>query len=65
MRFAKILRFGGKRANVGLDLYNMFNANTATAYESVFDPSTNGARWMRPSGVLLPRFVRVNVQLDF
>lgn len=65
MRFAKILRFGSRRANIGLDLYNMFNSNTPTAYEQVFDPGTNGARWMQPTGVLLPRFVRVNVQVDF
>jgi hypothetical protein len=65
MRFAKILRFGKTRTNVGLDLYNLFNANTATMYETVYDPATNGARWMQPTAVLLPRFVRVNMQFDF
>jgi hypothetical protein len=65
MRFAKILRFGKMRANVGLDLYNLFNANTPTTYETVYDPATNGARWMQPTAVLLPRFMRVNVQVDF
>jgi len=65
MRFAKILRFGSKRANVGVDIYNMLNANTPTAYESAYDFATNGARWMQPSGVLLPRFVRLNLQFDF
>jgi hypothetical protein len=43
----------------------MFNANTPTRYESVYDPATNGERWMQPTGVLAPRFVRVNMQLDF
>jgi hypothetical protein len=65
MRFAKILRFGTTRTNVGLDLYNLFNVNTPTVYETVYDPATNGARWMQPTAVLLPRFVRVNVQFDF
>ena len=65
MRFAKILRFGRTRTNVGMDLYNVFNANTPTTYETVYDPATNGARWMRPTAVLLPRFVRFNVQVDF
>ena len=65
MRFAKVLRFGRTRTNVGLDLYNLFNANTATTYETVYDPATNGARWMQPTAVLLPRFARVNVQIDF
>jgi hypothetical protein len=65
MRFSKILRFGHTRTNVGVDLYNMFNANTPTAYESVYDPATNGARWMQPTAVLSPRFVRLNMQVDF
>jgi hypothetical protein len=65
MRFAKVLRFGRSRANVGLDLYNLLNVNTPTTYETVYDPATNGARWMQPTAVLLPRFVRVNVQFDF
>jgi len=65
MRFAKVLRFGKTRTNVGLDLYNLFNANTPTTYETVYDPATNGARWMQPTAVLLPRFMRVNVQFDF
>ncbi len=62
MRFAKILRFGTTRTNVGLDL---FNVNTPTACETVYDPATNGARWMQPTAALLPRLVRVNVQFDF
>jgi hypothetical protein len=65
MRFAKILRLGKMKANVGLDVYNLFNANTATTYETVYDPTTNGAKWMTPTAVLLPRFMRVNVQVDF
>jgi hypothetical protein len=65
MRFAKVLRFGKTKANVGMDLYNVLNANTPTTYETVYDPATNGARWMQPTAVLLPRFMRLNVQLDF
>jgi hypothetical protein len=65
MRFAKILRFGKTKTNVGLDLYNLFNSNTPTTYESVYDPATNGARWLQPTAVLLPRFLRFNVQVDF
>jgi len=65
MRFAKVLHFGKMKANVGMDVYNLFNSNTPTAYETVYDPATNGARWLQPTAVLLPRFMRFNVQVDF
>jgi hypothetical protein len=65
MRFAKVLRFKRTRLNVGMDLYNLTNANAATAFETVYDPATNGARWMNPTAVLNPRAARFNVQFDF
>jgi hypothetical protein len=63
MRFAKILRLGRTRANIGLDLYNLLNANTGTAFNQAF--GTDGSTWLRPTGVLNPRFVRFNVTFDF
>ena len=63
MRFAKTLRFGQKRADIGIDLYNLFNGNTATGYDQGF--GTDGATWLRPTAVLNPRFVRFNVTFDF
>lgn len=65
LRLAKVLRFGSKRLNVGMDLYNLFNANEATAFETVFDVATVGARWLQPTTVLNPRAARFNVQFDF
>jgi hypothetical protein len=65
LRLAKVLRFKNKRLNVGLDLYNLFNANKPTTYETVYDVATNGARWLQPTAVLTPRATRFNVQFDF
>jgi len=65
LRLAKVLKFGRTRTNVGFDLYNLFNANTGTAYNQTYDLSTNGAAWLRPTAILNPRFVRFNVTLDF
>ena len=65
MRFAKIVRIKATKANVGVDLYNLTNANTPTTFESTYDPGTGGERWMRPTALLQPRFVRFNVQFDF
>lgn len=63
MRFGKILRFGGTRANVAIDLYNLFNSNVGTAFNQGF--GTDGATWLRPTAVLNPRFARFNVTFDF
>jgi hypothetical protein len=62
-RFAKVLRFGATRTNVGLDLYNMFNANTGTAFNQAF--GLDGSTWLRPTTIMNPRFVRFNVTFDF
>ena len=64
MRVAKVLRFGSYRADVGFDFYNLFNANTGTAFNQVFDVP-NGASWLRPTTVLAPRFARFNLTVDF
>ena len=65
LRVAKILRLSHYRTNVGFDFYNLFNANTGTAFNQVFDPQTSGASWFRPTTVLAARFVRFNVTVDF
>jgi hypothetical protein len=65
MRFAKIVRFGGKRLDVGMDLYNLFNSNVATAYQQTYEYATNGASWLNPTAIAAPRLARFNVTLNF
>jgi hypothetical protein len=70
MRFAKILRFGATRADVGVDLYNVLNVNTPTGYEDTYDvtPAAGlgpGGRWLQPTGIAQPRFARLNVTVNF
>jgi hypothetical protein len=65
VRFGKNLRFGRTRTNVAIDLYNLFNSNTGTAYNQTYDPVTNGATWLAPTTVLNPRFARFNVTFNF
>jgi carboxypeptidase family protein len=62
LRVAKVLRFGKTRANVGIDLYNMFNSSAVLSYNQTFVP--NGP-WLQPLLVLTPRFVKFTAQLDF
>jgi len=63
LRVAKILRFSGKRLDLGLDLYNLFNTNDVTTYNTQF--GADGATWLRPTGIVAPRFVRFNVSIEF
>jgi len=68
MRISKVLRFGRTRSNVGIDLYNMFNANTGTVFNGTYGTlgtPTNGTTWLRPTSILNARFVRFNATVDF
>jgi hypothetical protein len=65
MRFAKILRFGGQRVDVGVDLYNLFNSNVTTAYQQTYEQATNGAAWLRPTAIAAPRLARLHATLTF
>jgi len=63
MRFAKVLTFGRTRTNIGIDLFNLFNSNTGTAYNGTF--GFDGATWNRPTAILNPRAVRFNATLNY
>jgi Carboxypeptidase regulatory-like domain len=65
MRFAKIFRFAGRRTDVGIDLYNLFNSNVTTAYQQTYEYATNGAAWLRPTAIAAPRLARLHVTLNF
>jgi hypothetical protein len=67
MRFAKIVRFKNMRANVGVDLINLLNANTATAYTGTYGSGAtpNGASWAQPTTIMQPRYARFSMTLDF
>jgi hypothetical protein len=63
MRFAKILRFGRTRSDVAIDLYNLFNTNTATAYNQTI--IGDGSTYMRPTAIVDPRFLRFSVTVHY
>ena len=65
MRFAKIVRFGGRRADVGIDLYNLFNSNVTTSYQQTYEFRTNGAAWLTPTAIASPRLARFHFTLNF
>ncbi len=62
LRFAKIVRFGGTRTHVGIDIFNILNSDAILTYNQTFAP---GGAWLAPQSVLTPRFVKVSAQIDF
>jgi len=62
LRVAKILRFGRTRTNVGVDIYNMFNASAVLTYNQAFNP---GGRWLVPTTVMAARFAKLSASIDF
>jgi hypothetical protein len=69
MRFAKIIRLGGTRADIGVDLANLLNTNYATNWENTYQYSIgnsgSGGSWNNPTAIFAPRFVRLNFTVNF
>jgi len=61
-RVAKIFRFGGRRTQVGLDLYNLMNVDVATAYNQAF---VAGGPWLTPTAIQPARYARFSMEIDF
>jgi hypothetical protein len=66
LKVAKVFRFGRTRANVGMDIFNLFNTDAITNYNQTFSPNaTGGNPWLTPTQLVQPRFARVQAQIDF
>ena len=47
---------------VGLDLYNVINANTVLTYNNSFVP---GGSWLQPNSIITGRLARISAELTF
>ena len=69
VRFAKILRFGRTRTDVGVDINNVTNASYALGWNNTYVYSTDNtarpAGWGTPTSIVNPRFVRLNFTVNF
>jgi hypothetical protein len=59
LRVSKLLRFGGTRARLNLDMYNALNSSAVLAQNDAF-----GA-WQTPTEIIVARFYKFSVQFDF
>ena len=62
LRFAKILRFGRTRTNVGIDVYNIMNSSPVLTYNQTFVP--NGP-WLQANSVLTGRLARISAEFTW
>jgi hypothetical protein len=69
MRFAKIVRFGRTRTDIGVDVNNVFNTSYATGFNTTYVYNTDNvpraSGWGTPSSLAFPRFVRLNFTVNF
>jgi hypothetical protein len=61
MRVGRILKFGRTKANLGVDVYNLFNSAAVLNYNQAFIP---GGAWFTPTAVLSARFAKISLQFD-
>ena len=59
---AKILRFGGTRTQIGLDLFNALNTNAVQTYNPAYSPAGS---WQVPTLIVPARLARISAQFDF
>jgi Carboxypeptidase regulatory-like domain len=59
LRLGKTIRFGGRRASVNLDVYNLFNANPVMQENAAY------AVWRTPQRIMDARLFKISGQLDF
>src|SRR5262249_48977139 len=62
LRVAKLLRYAKTRTQVGVDIFNLMNADTVTNYNFGFVP---GGAWLTPTAITPARYARISVQVDF
>jgi len=62
LRVVKILRYGGMRSQVGVDVFNLLNNDVVTNRNEGFVP---GGTWLRPTQIQPARYARINAQIDW
>ena len=69
MRVAKIVRLGSTRADIGVDIANLFNTNYTTTFDNTYQYTAGntgqGGTWNNPTAIYTPRFVRLNFTVSF
>jgi hypothetical protein len=71
LKLGKNFRFGNKRLNVGVDIFNLFNSDAIDNYVNTYtidNPATAAIEvnnWGNPTSLVSPRFTQLSIQFDF
>jgi hypothetical protein len=66
LRFSKILRLAGaKRVRLMADVYNAMNVSPVITVNTAYNANQAANNWMRPTQILVGRFLKVGAQFDF
>jgi len=66
LRLAKIFRVSGRKVQINLDIFNLFNTDTVTGQNNVYTPVPGGTGiWQVPNLILQARFLKIGGQFDF
>jgi len=60
LKVAKRLRFGARRAMIGVDLFNALNSGAILSYNNTFN-----AIWLQPLTILTARMAKITAELTF
>jgi hypothetical protein len=60
LRFAKVIRFGQRRLNVGVDIFNALNSNVV-----LNSNNTYGTAWLTPTSIQVARQMQLSAKFDF
>jgi hypothetical protein len=59
----KVVRLGGQRLTLGVDLFNLLNNNVITAFNTTFATTSTG--WLAPTSYMDPRVARLNAEFSW
>jgi hypothetical protein len=62
LRLAKVLKHHRSRTSVGVEVYNVLNANGVVTYNNTFVP---GGPWLQPLTVVTPRLLKITAEFDW
>ena len=55
--------WSGAWTNIGIDVYNLLNANPVLTYNQTYSPTAT--TWLTPTSVLAARFMKFSANIDF